>query len=201
MPNCDCDVIVIGGGPAGLSVALNSASEGLSTMMLDAGIQFGGQAATSTLIENYLGFAEGVTGPELAQHAISQCLKFKVKMVAPFRVDSVTRQEDKTFLVCSDGEAFTARAVVVTCGVQYRRLRVENLAAYLNLGLHYGSPSVSDRYQSEEVFVVGGANSAGQAACHLSECKDCMVHILVRGDSLEAKMSNYLIERLKSSVT
>ncbi|HEX4774551.1 MAG TPA: FAD-dependent oxidoreductase [Candidatus Saccharimonadales bacterium] len=188
------DLIVVGAGPAGLSAAINAESERIDTLVLESNNRLGGQAGTSTRIENYPGFPEGVSGEELTARMIDQALKFETEFLAPVRADSLEPTEGG-IVVCSDeGEKFMGRSVLITCGVEYRRLRARNLAAYLGRGASYGSPDISTPYRHKKIVVVGGANSAGQAALHLA--KACEVHLAVRGSSLDDKMSAYLTDRI-----
>lgn len=199
MPSPEChDLIIIGGGPAGLSAAVNAASERLNTLLLDGSDQFGGQAGTSTLIENYPGFPEGVTGRDLTAKMVDQALKFNVELQAPLQVEGIEVTEDG-MLVQDETENFLGRSVLVSCGVQYRRHNARNMAAYLGRGVSYGSPSLSAKYDNQELFVVGGANSAGQAAMHLSKHTSCAVHMLVRGKDIGSRMSAYLADRIEAT--
>lgn len=193
------DTIIIGGGPSGLSAAVNAASEGLKTLVLDSGQQFGGQAGTSTLIENYAGFAQGVTGQALTSAMIDQARKFKAELQAPVRVCGIRRDEGERCLVVLDdsGQEYTGRTVVLACGVQYRRINAKGVTEYLGRGVSYGSPALGDDYTNQSIYVIGGANSAGQAALHLSNCESCTVHLLVRSN-LTDKMSQYLVSRIKA---
>jgi thioredoxin reductase (NADPH) len=194
------DLIIIGGGPAGLSVAVNAGSENLSTLLLDAKERLGGQAGTSSFIENYPGFACGISGPDLTSQMEEQAKRFDVDMLAPVTAAKIRREQDNTLVVMDDaGECFTSRTVVIASGVRYRRLQLMNLTHYLDRGVTYGSPSLKVDYANQKLFVVGGANSAGQAAVHLSKCTDCEVHIVVRGESLDLKMSHYLIEKINQT--
>lgn len=196
----DCDLIVVGGGPAGLSAAVNAASEGLKTIVLDSATQFGGQAGTSTMIENLLGFPKGVTGLELTKRAVGQALKFETELRAPFPVAELMSAEEASGGVglCSDsGEMITAHAIVLAMGVTYNTLPAKNLAAFLQCGVSYGSPTLSKAlHRKKRIMIVGGANSAGQAAVFLAGCQDCKVTIVVRGESLDLKMSKYLVDRI-----
>ena len=193
------DLIIIGGGPAGLSAAVNASSEKIATLLLDGNERLGGQAGTSSNIENYAGFPCGVTGQDLADRMVKQALRFGTEMQAPVMASRIVRDEKTGLLCVSDdaGDRFLTRSVVLASGVRYRRLPVPNVVAYLGNGVSYGSPSLQDQYTDEELFVVGGANSAGQAAVHLSECPNCTVHVIVRGESLDLKMSHYLIEKIE----
>ena len=192
------DLIIIGGGPAGLSAAVNASSEKIVTLLLDGNERLGGQAGTSSNIENYAGFPCGVTGQDLADRMVKQALRFGTEMLAPVTASRIVRDESGLLCVSDDaGDRFLTRSVVLASGVRYRRLPVPNVVAYLRNGVSYGSPSLQDQYTDQELFVVGGANSAGQAAVHLSECPNCTVHVIVRGESLDLKMSHYLIEKIE----
>lgn len=192
------DTIIIGGGPSGLSAAVNAASEGLKTLVMDSEQQFGGQAGTSTLIENYAGFASGVTGKALTSAMIDQARKFKAELQAPVRVCGIRRDNrNKSLTVLDDeGNEYTGKTVVLACGVQYRRIQAQGVTDYLGHGISYGSPSLGSNYSNKSIYVIGGANSAGQAVLHLSECDNCTVHLLIRGDDIHAKMSQYLVDRI-----
>lgn len=193
------DLVIVGGGPAGLSAAVNASSERIDTLLLDGNQRLGGQAGTSSNIENYAGFPCGVTGQELADRMIKQALRFGTELLAPVMASRLSRDPDSGFICITDdaGDTFMARSVVLASGVRYRRLPVPNMVAYLGNGVAYGSPSLQDSYSDQEIFVIGGANSAGQAAVHLSDCPNCTVHVVVRGDSLDLKMSHYLIEKIE----
>lgn len=197
MPNPEVhDLIVIGAGPAGLSAALTAASERLDTLLVDGNDRYGGQAGTSTLIENYAGFPDGITGKDLTERMVTQALKFNVEFQAPLQIEDLAIT-DEGILVQDDAESFLGKAVLVSCGVQYRRHNARNLSAYLDRGVRYGSPNIAAEYHGRKVFVVGGANSAGQAAMHLSTFDECEVHLLVRGDNIDDKMSAYLSDRIR----
>lgn len=192
------DLIIVGGGPAGLSAAVNASSEKIGTLLLDGNQRLGGQAGTSSNIENYAGFPCGVTGQDLADRMVKQALRFGTEMLAPVMASRIVRDESGLLCVSDDaGDRFLTRSVVLASGVRYRRLPIPNVVAYLGNGVSYGSPSLQDSYTDQELFVIGGANSAGQAAVHLSDCPNCTVHIVVRGDSLDLKMSHYLIEKIE----
>lgn len=187
------DVAVVGGGPAGLAAAVYAASEGLSVAVLEAEA-IGGQAGTSSMIRNYLGFPRGISGMRLAQRARNQALRFGTDFCTGWEV---TRLEPggpgRPHVVHTDGGTVTARAVVVAAGVAYRKLRIDALEALVGAGVHYGAALTAAReMQGAEVFVVGGGNSAGQAAVHLSRFARS-VTILVRREGLTATMSDYLI--------
>lgn len=194
--NTKYDLIIIGSGPSGLSAAINSASEGLNVVILECKMCFGGQAGTSTLIENYLGFPQGVTGRQLTDLAVTQSAKFGVEFKAPFLAVKL-KQMGKCWGVMSDeGEIVEGKAVLITGGISYKALQAKNLSRFVGCGVSYGSPSLSENFTGKTVSIVGGANSAGQAALFLAKCKECHVNLIVRGGSLEDKMSTYLITRI-----
>lgn len=193
------DLIIVGSGPSGLSAAINAASEGLSVVVLEAKMQLGGQAGTSTLIENYLGFSEGVSGARLTEIAAAQAHKFGVEFLAPFLAINL-KQTGKCWTITSDeGDRIEAKAVLVTAGISYKALHAKNIARFIGCGVSYGSPSLSEDYSGKTVSIIGGANSAGQAALHLAKCKQCNINLIVRGEGLEDKMSTYLIDRINKA--
>jgi thioredoxin reductase (NADPH) len=192
------DVVIIGGGPAGLASAVYGASEGLDVLVLESNAP-GGQAGSSSRIENYLGFPTGISGQELATRAITQAQKFGAQMI----VAKVARQllcDRKPFAIeADDGSRMSARAIVIASGARYRRLPIENLSKYEGAGVYYGATFVEAQMcGGDEVIVVGGGNSAGQAALFLAETAR-RVHLLIRGDGLEDSMSRYLIRRIEEN--
>jgi len=192
------DVIVIGGGPAGLASAVYGASEGLSTMVLEREA-IGGQAGTSSLIRNYLGFARGVSGTELAYQATQQAGLFGAHFHLMRFATGLQRAGKELVVTLSDGTEMKARAVVVATGASYRRLNVPSLESLVGAGVFYGAAVSEVRaLEGEEVYVVGGANSAGQAAMHLSRYAS-KVTLLVRASSLETSMSDYLIKQVRAT--
>ena len=196
------DVAVIGAGPSGLSAAVYAASEGLSTILLE-GEAPGGQAGTSSKIENYLGFPTGISGQGLAERAQVQAMKFGATLALPHKVigldcDSLPY---RLKLCDQDCKAMTikARAVVIATGATYRTLNLENARDFDNAGCYYAATSMEGSLcRNEEIIVVGGGNSAGQAAVYLSS-QAKHVHLLIRRDSLKETMSDYLIQRIDSS--
>lgn len=190
------DLIIVGSGPSGLSAAINAASEGLNVVMLESKMCFGGQAGTSTLIENYLGFADGVTGRQLTNIALAQAAKFGVEFKAPFLANQLLPAGKCWQVISDEDEIIEGRSVLITAGISYKALSAKNVSRFIGCGVSYGSPSLSENYSGRTISIVGGANSAGQAALYLSKCKDCTVNLIVRGDNLEDKMSTYLISRI-----
>lgn len=190
------DLAVIGGGPAGLSASMNAASEGLSTVLLAA--DPGGQAGTSSLIENYLGFPDGISGPELTSRALAQAEKFGCDRRS-CTVEAVGKSNAGLFVITTEaGEVIRARAVIAATGARYNRLPEETgVSMYEDRGVHYActAQTVPDR-KCTEVIVVGGGNSAGQAAVFMADRCDG-VHLAVRRDGLRETMSDYLIRRIE----
>ena len=194
----DADVVVVGAGPAGLGAAVYASSEGLRTTVLDAGA-VGGQAGSSSLIRNYLGFPRGLAGGELAQRAYQQAWLFGTRFRLTERVVALERHDGEFTVRASDGVEVTARAVVLALGVEYRRLGTPGLAELEGAGVYYGaSMSEAQALAGADVVVVGGGNSAGQAALHLARYAH-RVTIVVRGESLAESMSQYLIEAIEEA--
>jgi thioredoxin reductase (NADPH) len=197
-PSAVFDVAVVGAGPGGLAAAVYAASEGLSTVVIE-GVAPGGQAGTSFKIENYLGFPTGIGGQQLAIRALMQSLKFGVRFAIARQVVT-TRQEGGVHkLILEGGHTVCSRSVVVATGAQYRTLNVKNYRDYENRGLYYAATAMEGlSCRNQEVIVVGAGNSAGQAALFLSGVAN-HVHLIVRGESLAATMSQYLISRIEKS--
>lgn len=192
------DVAVVGAGPGGLAAAVYAASEGLSTVVIEA-VAPGGQAGTSSKIENYLGFPTGISGQQLATRAQMQALKFGVDFAIAREVITIERNDDIHRLTLAGGHSIRTRSVVVATGAQYRTLEVKNYRAYENRGLYYAAtPMEGLLCRDREVIVVGGGNSAGQASLFLSGIAK-HVHHIVRGPSLASTMSQYLISRIEKS--
>jgi thioredoxin reductase (NADPH) len=192
------DVLIVGGGPAGVAAAVYAGAEGLSALTLDE-MAVGGQAGTSSRIENYMGFPTGISGADLVWRGWVQAMKFGARFAVPKRVAALSRRDDGLFCATlNDGREVCARAVVVATGVQYRRLPIARLEDFEGAGVYYAATDTEARYcRDGEVAIVGGGNSAGQAAMHLSRAAR-HVHVLVRGDSLAASMSDYLVTRLEN---
>src|SRR6516165_5239474 len=194
------DVAIVGAGPAGLATAVYAASEGLSVLVLDQRA-FGGQAGASARIENYLGFPTGISGMALAGRAFSQALKFGAEIAIPLEVARLDCRSDghsraPLRLELTNGNAVRARTVVVASGARYRRPPISNLSVFEGAGVSYwASPVEAKLCEGEEVALVGGGNSAGQAVVFLAP-KVKRLHLVVRGEGLEASMSRYLIDRI-----
>jgi thioredoxin reductase (NADPH) len=192
------DVVVVGAGPAGLAASVYAASEGLDTMLLEGSVP-GGQAGTSSLIRNYLGFQHGVSGDDLTNRSFEQAWLFGVQFVLTQQVTGLRAGDSGPVVTTADGSQVTARAVVLATGVDWRRLGVPSLEALVGAGVYYGAAGAEARaMRGRNVFVVGAGNSAGQAAMHLSRYARS-VTMLVRGGSLSASMSNYLITEIEES--
>ena len=195
------DVAVVGAGPAGLATAVYAGSEGLSVIVLDQK-SFGGQAGASARIENYLGFPTGISGMALTGRAFNQALKFGVEIAIPLEVSKLDcgdgRKGDPFTLELTDGGQVRAKTVVIASGARYRRPPIANLSMFEGAGISYwASPVEAKLCEGEEVALIGGGNSAGQATVFLAP-KVKRLHLVVRGDGLEASMSRYLIDRIKA---
>ncbi|HZO35634.1 MAG TPA: FAD-dependent oxidoreductase [Solirubrobacteraceae bacterium] len=189
------DVVIIGAGPAGLSAAVYGSSEGLRTLVVDEG-GIGGQARSSSLIRNFLGFPKGISGSLLAEQAYEQASVFGTDFLFMHRATSLARVGDRLELTIVDGRRVTARAVILAAGATYRRLGVPALEALTGAGVFYGgAASEAHALSGKDAFVAGGGNSAGQAALHLARYAR-EVTIVIRGDSLGAGMSHYLVREI-----
>src|SRR4051794_31587581 len=190
------DLIVIGGGPAGLGAAVYGASEGLSTVLVEREA-IGGQAGQSSRIENYLGFPSGIAGGDLARRATTQARRFGAEMLLTSEVSSLEVCGSARVVRLADGSDLSAHAVLLTTGVSYKRLGAPGVDQFAGRGVFYGGTATeAESCRDEDVYIVGGANSAGQAAVFFSRTARG-VTIVVRGDSLERSMSQYLIEQLR----
>ncbi|WP_061298937.1 FAD-dependent oxidoreductase [Herbidospora cretacea] len=191
------DLVVVGAGPAGLGAAVYGASEGLRTVLIEQRAT-GGQAGQSSRIENYLGFPDGVSGAQLTERARRQALKFGTELLSAREAVALEAGGSTRVLRFDDGTSIAAHTVVLATGVSYRMLQAPGLAGFTGRGVFYGSASTeAPSCLDQDVYIVGGANSAGQAAVYFSRYA-ARVHILIRGDSLERSMSSYLIKQIAS---
>ena len=192
------DVAIVGAGPAGLAAAVYGASEGLKTLLIEASAP-GGQAGQSALIENYLGFPKGISGADLTRRAYSQATRLGAEILVPARVERVERKDPYRIVHLADGTSITAKALVVTSGVEYRQLEAEGLEDLKGAGVYYGTSNIEANYHRDQpMFVIGGGNSAGQASLFLTRFTDS-VTIVIRGDNLESTMSRYLIDNIEAN--
>ena len=192
------NMAIVGGGPAGLAAAVYGASEGLSTVMLEREAP-GGQAGTSSRIENYLGFPAGLSGADLARRAIAQARRFGVEILTPREVTRLDIEGPYKHLQLSDGSRVSCHALMLSTGVSWRRIPAEGADRLAGSGVYYGAAlTEAINCKDTEVFVVGAGNSAGQAAIYFATYAT-KVTMIVRGDSLEAKMSQYLVDRIRNT--
>jgi thioredoxin reductase (NADPH) len=191
------DCLIVGGGPGGLGAAVYAATEGLSTILVDA-VALGGQASTSSRIENYLGFPAGVSGSDLADRAIAQARRFGLRTAVPERAETLRLEEGRYVVELDSGDELAARTVVLATGASYRQLPVEGIERLNGSGVFYAATLVESRMcGSTSVAVVGGGNSAGQAAIFLSGTVE-QVCLLLRGGDLRKGMSSYLVDQIES---
>lgn len=192
------DVAIIGAGPAGLAAAVYGGSEGLKTLLIEKRAP-GGQAGTSSRIENYLGFPKGLSGSDLARRAITQATRFGVEFLSPQEVEDISTTDQYKTVKLSDGSVINAKAVVVTTGVNYRKLESKGISDFTGAGIYYGAAMTeAHAFKDKQVYLVGGGNSAGQAAMYLSTFAK-NVYITIRKDSLTSSMSSYLIDQINST--
>ena len=189
------DLLIVGAGPAGLAAAVYAASEGLRTVLIERNAP-GGQAGSSSLIENYLGFPSGLSGGDLARRAVTQAKRFGVEILAPQAVQGVRKEGTSQVVTLLDGSEITCHALIVAVGLSYRKLEAPGIDELTGAGVYYGA-SITEAVSCRDlpVFVVGAGNSAGQAAMHLAKYA-AKVTMLIRGNSLGAKMSQYLVDRI-----
>ena len=199
----ECDLLIIGAGPSGLSAAINGASEGLKVCMLDAGLAIGGQAKESNRIENYPmpeGFHEGVTGARLISGFIAQALKFSTEILCPTKAAHIACDGQRKIITTDDYNEYVAKSVMLSIGLSYRKHTALNIGPLMGRGVHYGLPSLqASNLHGCTIIVVGGANSAGQAVLRLAQLRNVNVKLVVR-KKLADQMSQYLIDRIKNSV-
>ena len=192
------DVVIIGAGPAGLAASVYGASEGLKTLLIEKRAP-GGQAGTSSRIENYLGFPAGLSGAELARRAITQATRFGTDFLSPRQVKEIRVKDGYKTLILDDNSEVNTRVVVVTTGVDYRKLETPGIESFSGAGVYYGAATTeAGACRDKAVFVVGGGNSAGQAAMYLAKFAN-KVHILIRREDLTSTMSSYLIDQIKGT--
>lgn len=189
------DVVIIGAGPAGLAAAVYGSSEGLKTLLIERRAP-GGQAGTSSRIENYLGFPAGLSGADLTRRAISQATRLGAEFLSPHSVKDIRQKDGYKTIILDDGPEIVSRAVVITTGVDYRKLEVKGVEKFTGAGIYYGAAMTeASACKGKEVFIIGGGNSAGQAAMYLSKFAR-KVNIVIRRDDLSATMSAYLINQI-----
>ncbi|HTZ74098.1 MAG TPA: FAD-dependent oxidoreductase [Candidatus Aquilonibacter sp.] len=189
------DLLIVGGGPAGLAAAVYGASEGLRTVMIERDAP-GGQAGMSSRIENYLGFPSGLSGSDLTRRAVTQARRFGVEILTPQEVTRLRVEAGSKFVALGDGTEIGAKALIIATGVSYRRLDVPGMDQVQGAGVYYGAAMTeASACRGEDVYIVGGANSAGQAAMFFSQYARRVI-MLVRGKSLQASMSQYLIDQI-----
>lgn len=195
---CETDLLVIGGGPAGLSAAINGSSEGLRVRVLDSGHTLGGQAKESSAIENYPGFPEGITGADLMSSFVRQAHKFNTSMLCPIGAARVWREDDRVHVMTEDYQEHVARAALLSIGLSYRRLPAKGIGPLMGRGVFYGMPPGRwSPTKSCQVMVVGGANSAGQAVLKLASNQRASVRLVIR-KTIDRQMSTYLIDRIRA---
>ena len=194
------DLVIVGGGPAGLAAAVYGASEGLATVLVEREAP-GGQAGTSSRIENYLGFPSGLSGGDLARRAVAQARRFGVEILSPQEVAGLRVADPYRYVTLGDGSELACHAVLLATGVQYRTLDVPGVARLTGAGVYYGAALTEAlSCAGDDVYIVGGANSAGQAALYFARYARHVV-MLVRGGGLAASMSQYLIEEIAAQPT
>jgi thioredoxin reductase (NADPH) len=189
------DVVIVGAGPAGLAAAVYGASEGLRTLIIERKAP-GGQAGTSSRIENYLGFPSGLTGADLSRRAISQARRLGAEFLSPCEVSTITEVNNYKLVTLTDGSEVSCRSVIITTGVDYRKLETKGIDAFTGAGVYYGAAiTEAAACSGQDVYIVGGGNSAGQSAVYLSKFAS-KVYIIIRKDSLSYTMSSYLIQQI-----
>lgn len=192
------DLVIVGGGPAGLAAAVYGASEGLRTVMIEREAP-GGQAGTSSRIENYLGFPVGLSGGDLARRAVTQARRFGVEILTPQEATQLRVQDPYRFVTLADGSEISCHAMILALGVSWRRLDIPGVDRLHGAGVYYGAAQTEAlSCKGEDVYIVGGANSAGQAAMYFSKYAN-HVTMLVRGESLTKSMSQYLIDQIEAT--
>ncbi|GAB5525071.1 MAG: FAD-dependent oxidoreductase [Roseivirga sp.] len=189
------DVVIIGAGPAGMAAAVYGGSEGLKTLLIEKHSP-GGQAGTSSRIENYLGFPKGLSGAELTQRAITQAKRFGIEFLSPKTVEGIETRDNYKIVKLEGGDQINTRAVIITTGVQYRKLEATGINDFTGAGIYYGAATTeANACRGKDVYIVGGGNSAGQAAMYLANFAKC-VFIVIRKPDLSSSMSQYLIDQI-----
>lgn len=192
------DVTIIGAGPSGLAAAVYGSSEGLKTLLIERHAP-GGQAGTSSRIENYLGFPKGLSGGELTRRAVTQATRLGAELLSPQEVVSIKANGQYKLITLADGSELNTKAIIISTGVNYRKLDVPGLDQFTGAGVYYGAANTeATSCREEDVYIVGGGNSAGQAAMYLSQFAK-KVGIVIRGESLTASMSQYLIDQIEGT--
>ena len=192
------DVVIIGAGPAGLAAGVYGASEGLKTLLIERRAP-GGQAGTSSRIENYLGFPTGLSGAELTRRAIAQATRLGTEFITPQSVKDIQQKDGYNKIILEDDSVINTRSVIITTGVDYRKLETQGVDQFTGAGIYYGAAMTeATACKDKEVYIVGGGNSAGQAAMYLSKFAKT-VYILIRKDDLSSTMSAYLIEQIRGT--
>lgn len=192
------DVVIIGAGPAGMAAAVYGGSEGLKTLLIEKHAP-GGQAGTSSRIENYLGFPKGLSGADLTQRAITQAKRFGIEFLSPATVNGIDHVDQYKTVKLDNGEQINAKAVIITTGVQYRHLEATGVEQFTGAGVYYGAATTeANACKGKDVYVVGGGNSAGQAAMYLSNYAN-NVFIVIRKPDLSSSMSQYLIDQIDAT--
>ncbi len=189
------DVAIIGAGPAGLAASVYGGSEGLNTVLIEKRAP-GGQAGTSSRIENYLGFPKGLSGADLSRRAITQATRFGIEFLSPQEVTDISFKDNYKLITLADGSQINSKAVIITTGVDYRRHPAKGIEDFTGAGIYYGAATTeAHSLRGKEVYMVGGGNSAGQAAMYLSKFAS-KVHIVIRKPDLTSSMSHYLIDQI-----
>ncbi len=192
------DVVIVGAGPAGLAAAVYGASEGLKTLLIERYAP-GGQAGTSSRIENYLGFPSGLSGSDLTRRAMTQASRFGTEFLSPQDVKGIREKDGYKKIVLDDDVEINTRTIIITTGVDYRKLETKGISDFTGAGIYYGAAMTeAASCKDKEVYIVGGGNSAGQAAMYLSKFAK-NVYIIIRKENLSSSMSSYLIDQIKGT--
>lgn len=193
------DLVIVGAGPAGLQAAVYARYEGIDALVLDSGVQIGGQAGMAKHIENDAAFPGGISGADMMARMADSAATSDTDYVGPTRAEELSRTDEGIAIRTDDGETYLSRTVLLSTGVELRRLNARNMAIYGGRGVNYGVIPRSVDYSGKKVVVIGGANSAGQGALTLADFDACEVDLLIRGDSIEEKMSRRLIDLIRAN--